>query len=105
MKPVLLRPKALEDLESLIRGHTVASGQRFGEQVMTLALEALSSIGPSPGAGARFLGHLCKVPELRTCRTRHLALLWLYLETDDRIDVVRLLAERPDIPRLMHWAG
>ena len=104
MKPVLLRPAAHDDLEQLVREHVATGGPGFGVDALRMAVDALSSIEAAPDAGARLLGRLCEIPGLQTRRTRHLPLLWLYFEADDRVDVVRLLSERQDVPRLMHWA-
>lgn len=81
-----------------VAGHYAREGGRaLGERVFDAALDALAPIQRMPGLGSPRLGLLCEIPGLRSWRVAGFPLQWLYLESDDHVDVIRLLGDRQDI--------
>ena len=101
MKAAKLRPLAEEDLVNTVGYYAQEGGAALGERLFDAALAALKPIHRMPATGSPRLGHLCEIPGLRSWRVTGFPLQWLYFESDDQLDVVRLLGDRQDIAAIL----
>lgn len=97
MKPAKLRPLAEEDLVDAVAYYVQKGGRALGERMFDAALAALKPIQRMPAMGSPRLGQLCEIPGLRSWRVEGFPMQWLYFETEDHLDVIRLLGDRQDI--------
>ena len=65
------------------------------------ALAALKPLERMPAMGSPRLGQLCEISGLRAWRVPDFPMQWLYFETADHLDVVRLLGDRQDIVAIL----
>jgi toxin ParE1/3/4 len=96
-----LRPRAEADLVENTRDDRTAGGDRLGERFFDAAIGALRAAERRPNAGSPRLGELCDIPALRSWRVDGFPLRWYYLVLDDRLDVIRLLADAQDLVNLL----
>jgi toxin ParE1/3/4 len=96
-----LRPQAETDLIERTRQYRRAGGGELGERFFDAAALALDAIGRMPGAGSPRVGELCGIDGLRVRRVLGFPCGWFYFASDDRVDVVRLLAEAQDIAAVL----
>ena len=96
MKPAKLRPLAEEDLVN-----AAAYYAQEGERIFDTALAALRRIQRMPALGSPRMGQLCEIAGLRSWRVTGFPLQWLYFETEDHLNVVRLLGDRQDIAAIL----
>ena len=101
MKRAFLRPQAEADLVEATRYYAHVGGVELGARVFDAALAALEPIARMPSIGSPRLGQVCDVPGLRSWRVTGFPMQWLYFETPDRVDVVRLLGDRQDIRAIL----
>lgn len=80
-------------------------GVALGERMFDAALEALKAAERMPAIGSPRLGPLCGIPGLRSWRVDGFPLRWFYFESEDQLDVVRLLGERQDIVAILTAQG
>lgn len=73
------------------------NGRALGERMFDAALAALKPIQRMPAMGSPRLGQSCEIAGLRSWRVAGFPMQWLYFETEDHLDVVRLLGDRQDI--------
>jgi toxin ParE1/3/4 len=96
-----LRERAEADLVENTRYYRLAGGDRLGERFFDAAIAALRAAERLPNAGSPRLGDLCEMPGLRSWRVKGFPLRWYYYvvdeRLDDRLDVVRLLADAQDL--------
>lgn len=97
MKRARLRPLAEEDLVAAARHYAQEGGIELAERMFDAAIEALEPIQRMPSMGSPRLGLLCDVPGLRSWRVTGFPMKWLYFESGDHLDIVRLLGDRQDI--------
>ncbi len=97
MKQVRLRPKAKDDRQSEVRYYRINAGTNIAEALVLATRLALQQIEREPGIGSPRLGQLAEISGLRASRVNGFPLVWLYLERDDHLDLIRLLGERQDI--------
>lgn len=95
-RPVL-RPQAEVDLVERAHYYLLEGGSDLGEQFFDAAMTALDATGRMPGAGSPRVGELCGIEGLRVRRIVNFPCGWFYFVRDDRVDVVRLLADAQDI--------
>ena len=76
-------------------------GRALGEPMFNAALAALKPIQRMPAMGSPRLGQLCEIPGLRSWRVEGFPMQWLYFETEDHLDVIRLLGDRQDIAAIL----
>lgn len=105
MKPAKLRPLAEEDLVDAARYYAQEGGLALAGRMFDAALAALKPIQRQPSMGSPRLGQLCEIPGLRTWRVTGFPMQWFYFETDDHVDVVRLLGDRQDIAAILGGDG
>lgn len=101
MKLARLRPLAEADLVAAAQHYAREGGPSVAERMFDAAIAALELIQRMPGIGSPRLGLLCGIPGLRAWRVTGFPLQWLYFETDDGLDVVRLLGDRQDIVSIL----
>lgn len=97
MKRAHLRPQAEADLLEATKHYASEGSVELAERMFDAAIAALEPIERMPGIGSPRLGHLCEIPDLRSWRVTGFPMQWLYFETEDHLDVVRLLGDRQDI--------
>ena len=105
MKPAKLRPLAEDDLVDAARYYAQEGGLALGGRMFDAALAALKPIQRQPSMGSPRRGQLCEIPGLRAWRVTGFPLQWFYFETDDHLDVVRLLGDRQDIAAILGGDG
>lgn len=82
--------------------HYASEGSvELAERMFDAAIAALEPIERMPGIGSPRLGQLCEIPGLRSWRVTRFPMQWLYFETEDRLDVVRLLGDRQDLVAIL----
>ncbi len=101
MKPARLRPLAEEDLVDAAAYYAQKGGRLMGERMFDAALAALKPTQRMPAIGSLRLGQLCEIAGLRSWRVTGFPMQWLYFETEDYLDVVRLLGDRQDIAAIL----
>ncbi len=97
MKPAALRPLAENDLIERTRYYGRAGGPPLAERFFDAAIVALRSIEASPGLGSPRVSELIGLDGLRRIGIEGFSCGWLYLERENLLDVVRLLADRQDL--------
>jgi toxin ParE1/3/4 len=97
LKRAHLRPQAEADLLEATRHYATEGSVALAERMFDAAITALEPIERMPGMGSPRLGQLCEIPGLRSWRITDFPMQWLYFETEDHLDVVRLLGDRQDI--------
>jgi toxin ParE1/3/4 len=97
----ILRPQAEVDLVERSRYHRDEGGFDLGERFFDAAIAVLDAIGRMPGAGSPRVGEMCGIDGLRVRRIPSFPCGWFYFASDDRVDVVRLLADAQDIAALL----
>jgi toxin ParE1/3/4 len=101
VKPAKLRPLAGEDLVERSRFYERSGGRELGRRFFAASMDALRSAESMPGIGSPLIGEVVGVPSLRRVGIEGFPCGWFYLERDDRLDVVRLLADRQDLETLL----
>jgi toxin ParE1/3/4 len=101
LKPARLRPLAEEDLVDAAAYYAQKGGRLMGERMFDAALAALKPTQRMPAIGSLRLGQLCEIAGLRSWRVTGFPMQWLYFETEDYLDVVRLLGDRQDIAAIL----
>lgn len=97
----ILRPQAEVDLVERARYYRDEGGDELGGRFFDTAMAALDAIGRMPGAGSPRLGESCGIDGLRVRRIPNFPCGWFYFASDDRVDVVRLLADAQDIAAVL----
>lgn len=100
MKELRLRPRAEEDLIERTGHYGGAGGSAVGERFFDASVRALDAVGEMPGIGSPRVGERADVPGLRRVPVEGFPCGWFYIERDDFIDVIRLLADRQDLAAL-----
>ncbi len=101
MKEPRLRPRAEADLIERTRHHVAEGGAALGERFFDAALGALDVISNMPGIGSPRVEELTEIPGLRRAPVEGFPCGWFYVEHDDFIDVLRLLADRQELTQLL----
>ena len=97
MKRLVLRPQAEADLLAIVHGYVERGGLELGARPFDATQASLATVQAQPGFGSLAIGQRCGLPGLRARRVKGFPLRWFYFDRDDRIDVVRLLADRQDM--------
>ena len=96
-----LRPQAETDLTERTRHYRREGGDDLGERFFDAAALALATIGLMPGVGSPRVGEACGIDGLRVRRVLGFPCGWFYFANNDRVDVVRLLADAQDIEAVL----
>jgi toxin ParE1/3/4 len=94
LKPAKLRPLAEDDLVNAARHCAQEGGSALGKRMFEAAFAALTPIQRMPAIGSPRRGLRCEIPGLRSWRVTGFPMQWRCFETDDHLDVVRLLGDR-----------
>jgi toxin ParE1/3/4 len=105
LKQAKLRPQAEQDLVDTARYYAQVGGHTLGGKMFDAALAALETIQYEPGIGSPRIGQRCDIPGLRSWRISGFPVQWFYFETDNHLDVVRLLGDRQDIAAILTDEG
>jgi toxin ParE1/3/4 len=98
-KPVVPRAVAQRDIDEAIDYYLQeAAGDRVALRFIDAAEAALRAIGQSPADGSPRYAHELNLPGLRSRQLRRCPYLVLYVESQDHIDVWRVLHAKRDIP-------
>ena len=101
MKPAELLPLAGADLVERARYYQGSGGDELGRRFFAAALDALRSAEFMPGIGSPLIGQIIDIPEMRRMGVVGFPCGWFYIERDDHLDVIRLLADRQDLRALL----
>ena len=101
MKTALLREKARDDLRHQLAYYRREASQTVALQLRTVAQSSLGFLEQNPGIGSPTLGKELEIDNLRTWRLTGFPLLWLYIEHQTHLDVVRLLGQQQDIVAIL----
>ena len=104
MKPANIRPLAEEDFVERTRYYADAEGAELANRFFDGAIAALRSAEAMPGIGSPTVGELIGVDGLRRIGVDRFRCGWFYLERDDHLDVIRLLADSQDLEDLLGGA-
>lgn len=105
MTTTLLRPRAQADLVERTDYYRTEIGTDVATRFFDAAAEALRAIGRMPRAGSPRVGEIAEIPGLRAWRVEGFPCFWCYFVLDDRVDVVRLLADRQDVVSILAEAS
>ncbi len=97
MTTAWLRPRAEADLIDRTRYYGATGGELLGARFFDAALAALRSAERTPGIGASLIGERSGIPGLRAIAITRFPVRWYYFVADERLDVVRLLADAQDL--------
>lgn len=98
MKPVVVRPPAQRDLDSIVDHYRAEAGERVAEAWALAVADALRHIGAFPGTGSLRYASDLSIEGLRFWQPQRFPYLVFYLELSDCIDVLRILHGSRDIP-------
>lgn len=101
MRPAKLRPLAGDDLVERARYYERSGGTDLGRRFFAASMDALRSAESTPGIGSPSIGEITEVPGLRRVGITGFPCGWFYLEREDHLDVIRLLADRQDLEALL----
>ena len=97
MTPAWLRPLAEADLISSTAHYRAAGGAQLAARFFDAALASIRSVERMPYLGSPHVGEVCDIPGLRACALKGFPFHWYYFVVNDRLDVVRLLADARDL--------
>lgn len=101
MKRLALRSRAEVDLIRITQWYGREGGPRLGERFFDEAQAAVARISAMPGIGSSRIGGLIGMKSLRSWPVHRFPVRWWYIEQQDCIDVIRLLAERQDLEAIL----
>lgn len=101
MTPAWLRPLAEADLVERTQYYASEAGEAIATRFFDAAIAALRATERMPGAGAPRVGELCGIPGLRMRRVAGFPCGWFYFVRNDRLDVVRLLADAQGLDAIL----
>jgi toxin ParE1/3/4 len=98
VREVQFRSRAVEDLDAAL-DHLVAEGRSGAAVTLVDAVEAATNhLAKSPNSGSLRLAYELGIPDLRAWPLRRWPYVIFYVAHDDRIDVLRILHTKRDIP-------
>lgn len=92
-----LRPRAEDDLVERVGYYRAQGGSELAERFVDATIAGLRAAERLPNAGSPLVGELCDIPGLRAWRVRRFPVRWYSFVTEDRLDIVRLLADAQDL--------
>lgn len=105
MTATRLRPTAQSDLVERTRWYADTGGRDLGARFFDAAIATLDAIGRMPGVGSSQFAEQCGVPGLRARPVDGFPCAWFYRVDEDGVDVIRLVADGQDIPRVLADPG
>lgn len=100
MKPVALRPLAEHDIDEAV-DYLFNENPRAALRLLDAIREACDAISRNPGIGSLRFSDVLPAKGLRFWAVKDFPYLVFYFERHDRIDVVRVLHAKRDIPTLL----
>lgn len=97
-KPVVRRRKADDDIESTVSYYLAEAGNQVATDFLNRLESALESISRLPGTGSQRYGHELDIADLRQWPMKQFPYLIFYVEKEQRIEIVRVLHSKRDIP-------
>ncbi|MBI5548254.1 MAG: type II toxin-antitoxin system RelE/ParE family toxin [Deltaproteobacteria bacterium] len=96
-KPVFLRARANADIDEALDFYLVEAPEEV-EALLESLRDTVERIGRSPGVGSPRYSHELDMPGLRHISTPRFPYLVFYFDTDQRVEVIRVLHQRRDLP-------
>lgn len=100
-RPLVRRRAARLDIEAASDYYLAQAGGAVAAAFLSAIETAFRRIADNPGAGSTYFAHLAGAAGLRSRLLVRYPYVVLYVETDDTIDVVRVLHQRQDIASIM----
>jgi len=97
-RPIIPREQARRDIDVALDHYVEEAGERVALGFVDEIEAAFAAISRNPGLGSPRFAYELELPGLRTRRLRRYPYLVFYVETDQVIDVWRVLHARRDIP-------
>jgi toxin ParE1/3/4 len=97
-KPLVTSAPALGDIMATIEHYKSEVGPWIADRFAGDLQSILVRIGQFPAAGSPRYAHEVNFPGLRSMRLRRFPFLLLYVERADRVEILRVLHARRDIP-------
>lgn len=98
-KRLIRHAAARRDLERASDYYEDKAGPELAKRFLEAARTALREVAAQPGSGSPHYGEKLRAPHLRTRRVSRFPYLIFYVESEDVIEVMRVLHERRDIRR------
>jgi toxin ParE1/3/4 len=96
-KPVRLRRLAADDIEAAVDHYLSDAGPDVASRFIDAVESAMTHVGRHPHNGSLRFSYDLDIPELRAWPVGRFPYLVFYVESDDQIDVWRLLHTRRDL--------
>jgi toxin ParE1/3/4 len=97
-KPVRLRERAAIDLRDASEYYRREAGEQTALEFIDAVERASKRIGRSPQVGSPRFAFELGIPDLRAWPVSRFPYVVFYVDTEDHIDVWRVLHDRRDIP-------
>jgi toxin ParE1/3/4 len=104
-KPIRLRALAAVDLEAAASYYRDEAGEQTALRFIDEVQDAFALISSGPGIGSLRYSYELDIPALRAFPIKRFDHAVFYLETDDVIDVWRILHTRRDITEALESPG
>ena len=101
LKPAVLRERADQDVQEALDYYLAEGAQQAASGFVDALERALRHIELHPAAGSPRYAHELDLPGLRSWQLKAYPYLVFYVESDDHIDVWRVLHASRDIPAWM----
>ncbi len=98
-RSLALNPRADFDIKDVLSHYQAQQAYQAGEAFLTELAKCLTFVQTFPKAGSLGLGHELGRSNVRTWPMNKFPFLLLYKETQDHVDVLRVLHQSRDIPR------
>lgn len=100
-KPVRLRSLAADDIDDAVDYYRDNAGEQVALDFIDEVQAAFALISTGPRVGSLRYGYHLDIPDLRALPVKRFAHAVFYVETDDLVDVWRVLHTRRDIPETL----
>ena len=97
MKEVRLRPQAKRDRVAEVKYYRKVAGAAVAMRLVETTRHTLRQVGDNPEIGSPRLGAELGLSELRVWSLPGFPLVWMYIDAEEYVDVLRLVGERQDI--------
>jgi toxin ParE1/3/4 len=98
LKPVILRSLASKDIEDALTCYITEATEQVALDFIDALEKAYLHISQHPKTGSLFYAHELDLPGLRCWLMNAFAYQLFYLESEESIDLIRILHVRRDIP-------
>lgn len=104
-KPLIRRKQARRDLEGAADDYFAEGGEALELRFIDAIEHTLNLIADRPAIGSLRYAHALQRSDLRCFQAKRFPYLVFYIEFPDRIDVLRILHGRQDIPTNLQEAS